>query len=151
ARKTLAALYRGAFATVVPSLYEQASYQIAEALYCDCPVACSRIPPFLEQCEALGDAMVYFDPEDPDSIAQAILRIRDQREAIRARKQAASQAIWKRTWKHAAGEWLGVFREAADLARRARHEDDWDAARAAAVETLPADPERLEVFLFLHT
>jgi glycosyltransferase involved in cell wall biosynthesis len=144
-RKTLASLYRCAYAVLVPSLYEQASYQIAEALYCGVPVACSRIPPFLEQCAPLGGAMVYFDPEEPDSIAQAVLHIREQREAVRQRQQAASHVIWKRDWKHVAGQWLAVFREAAELARQARHEEPWDAAPPAT------NPERLEVFLFLHT
>src|SRR5205823_9587903 len=105
-RPLLAALYQGAFATLVSSLYEQASYQIAEALYFNCPVACSRIPPFLEQCEPLGDAMLYFDPENPDSIAQTILQIRDQRDGIRQKQHAASQVLWQRTWVHAAAEWM---------------------------------------------
>jgi alpha-1,3-rhamnosyl/mannosyltransferase len=150
-RKMLAVLYRNAFATLVPSLYEQASYQIAEALHCNCPVACSRIPPFLEQCAPLGDAMIFFDPEDPDAIAQAILQIREQREAIRHKQQAASQVIWQRTWKHVAAEWLVVFREAAAMTRQARHEEDWDTAQPTGTEALPLDPQRLEVFLFLHT
>jgi glycosyltransferase involved in cell wall biosynthesis len=150
-RKTLAAVYRAAYAVLVPSLYEQASYQIAEAMHCNVPVACARIPPFLEQCAPLGDAMIYFDPEDPDAIAQAILTIRDRRDIIREQQQAASQVIWKRTWKHVAGDWLRIFVEAADVARAAEREEEWQPAQAATADALPADPERLEVFLFLHT
>jgi glycosyltransferase involved in cell wall biosynthesis len=148
-RKTLAAVYRSAYAVLVPSLYEQASYQIAEALHCNVPVACARIPPFVEQCRPLGDAMIYFDPEDPQAIAQAILTIRDRRNAICAQQQAASQVIWKRTWKHVAAEWLGVFRQAAELARTTQRVDE--AEPPCTGPLLPAAPERLEVFLFLHT
>ncbi len=148
-RRTLACLYRCAFATLVPSLYEQASYQIAEALYFKCPVACSRIPPFLEQCEPLGDAILYFDPENPDSIAQAILRIRDERDALRARQERASQALWKRTWTSVAAEWMEVFREGAELARQARQAGDAEPAWVPAAGSV--DPQRLEVFLFLPT
>jgi glycosyltransferase involved in cell wall biosynthesis len=150
-RRTLACLYSCAFATLVPSLYEQASYQIAEGLYFKCPVACSHIPPFLEQCEPLGDAMVYFDPENPDSIARAILRIRDEREAIRQKQEAASQTLWQRTWTHVAAEWLNVFREGANLARQARQAEQREQAWAPAAHAAPADPQRLEVFLFLPT
>jgi glycosyltransferase involved in cell wall biosynthesis len=150
-RRTLACLYRCAFATLVPSLYEQASYQIAEALYFKCPVACSRIPPFLEQCAPLGDAMLYFDPESPDSIAQAILQIRDRRDAIREKQHDASQFLWQRTWTHVAAEWMEVFREGAELARQARPALDHDTTWVPASNGAPADPQRLEVFLFLPT
>jgi len=150
-RKTLACLYRCAFATLVPSLYEQASYQIAEALYFKCPVACSRIPPFLEQCAPLGEAMLYFDPESPDAIAQAILRIRDQREAIRQQQYEASQILWQRTWTQVAGEWMDVFREGAELARKTLRPRHSEAAWVPAGDAVPADPQRLEVFLSLPT
>src|SRR5262249_46687961 len=43
-RAALAGLYRGAFAAVLPSLYEEALFPVAEALRHGCPVACSRIP-----------------------------------------------------------------------------------------------------------
>ncbi len=149
-RKTLAALYRRAFATLVPSLYEQASYQIAEALHTGCPVACSRIPPFLEQCAPLGDAMVYFDPEDSDSIARAVLQLRENRSAVRHRQLHASRALTPRTWRDAAGEWLEVFREAAELAAR-REAGDARGVPALPGDVPPGEREPLEAFLFLPT
>lgn len=114
-RRTLAALYQCAFATIVPSFYEQGSFPIYEALYWGCPVACSEIPSLVEQCEPLDDAMIYFDPHDPEEIARAILRIRDDREKIRARQQATKPRLWQRTWRDAARDWLTVFREAIEL------------------------------------
>src|SRR5262249_30426508 len=51
--KRLSALYRGAFVTVVPSLYASSCAQIAEPVHCGCPVACSRIPAFLEGYQRL--------------------------------------------------------------------------------------------------
>jgi glycosyltransferase involved in cell wall biosynthesis len=116
-REELASLYQGAFATIMPSLYEQGSFPIHEALHWGCPVACSDIPPLREQCEAMGEAMLYFDPLDPDAIARAILRIRDDRQSIRARQYAASRVLWQRTWKDVAREWLAVFKEAAEMGR----------------------------------
>jgi glycosyltransferase involved in cell wall biosynthesis len=122
-RRELRALYRCAFATIVPSLYEQGSFPIYEAIHGGCPVACSNIPSLVEQCQPLGDAMIYFDPHDPKAIAQAILHIRDHRESIRARQQTASRMLWQRTWRDAARDWLHVFGEAIELAnhQRLRH------------------------------
>jgi glycosyltransferase involved in cell wall biosynthesis len=152
-RNTLAALYRLAFATVMPSLYEQGSFPVYEALSAGSPVACSDIPALREQCAALGDAMLYFDPHDPGNIAQVIARILSDRAGIIARQQAASRPLWRRTWEHAARDWLDVFREAIDSDRWQKHGLDrkllapWP--RAVAV---PAEPRerRRHVFLFLQ-
>lgn len=114
-RRTLAVLYSRAFATLVPSLYEQGSFPIYEALAWKCPAACSSIPALREQCASLGDAMLYFDPHDPREAARVVLEIRDRRAEIIAAQQAAKAALWQRTWRDAAGEWLSVLREAAAL------------------------------------
>jgi glycosyltransferase involved in cell wall biosynthesis len=148
-RRTLAAVYRSAYAVIVPSLYEQGSFQIVEALHFNIPVACARIPAFVEQCAPLGDAMIYFDPENPADIAEAILTIRNRRDVIREQQRVASQALWKRTWKQVAAEWLPVFREAATLAGTLREEEQ--AADSPTGPVLAADSEKPEVFLFLHT
>jgi glycosyltransferase involved in cell wall biosynthesis len=111
-RRTLAALYQNAFSTIVPSLYEQGSFPIYEALHWGCPVACSNIPSLVEQCRQLGDAMIYFDPHDPKAIAEAILQLRNDPEGILARQQAAKSILWQRSWRDAARDWLFVLREA---------------------------------------
>jgi glycosyltransferase involved in cell wall biosynthesis len=115
-RTTLDALYRNAVATIVPSLYEAVCFPIYEALQRGCPVALSRIPALVEEYQAMADALLYFDPEDPEDLARIILRIRDDRKGIRARQQAAAPALWERTWKDAARDWLTVFHEAVTLA-----------------------------------
>jgi glycosyltransferase involved in cell wall biosynthesis len=114
-RVTLGALYRCALATVVPSLYEQGSFPIYEALHWGCPVACSDIPSLREQCRSMGDAMIYFDPLDAEDLARTILTIRDNRETILDRQQCAGKALWQRTWTDAARDWLAVFREAVEI------------------------------------
>jgi glycosyltransferase involved in cell wall biosynthesis len=117
-RSMLGGLYLGAIATIVPSLYEQGSFPIYEALHWKCPVACSDIPSLREQCAAMGDAMLYFNPRDPEAIARLILNIANDRETIAARQHAASRVLWQRTWSDVAREWLVVFREAVEIARR---------------------------------
>jgi len=153
-RATLAALYRLAFATVIPSLYEQGSFPIYEALHEGCPVACSDIPPLREQCAVLGEAMLYFDPRDPASIARAILSIRTDRPGVHARQQAASRPLWQRTWADAAGDWLEIFREAIDIDRWQKHGVDRKLLEPwpRISDTIAAAPrdDRRAVFLFLQ-
>ena len=115
-RATLDALYRNAVGTILPSFYEEVCFPVYEALQRGCPVAFSRIPALVEQYQAMGDALLCFDPEDPEDLARIILKIRDDRESIRATQQAAAPALWKRTWQDAAREWLKVFHEAMTLA-----------------------------------
>jgi glycosyl transferase family 1 len=115
-REVLAALYQGAFATIVPTLYEQGSFPIYEAIHWHCPVACSDIKPLRDQCATMGDAMLYFDPLDPQDIARVILLIRADREAVSSRQQQASAVLWNRTWTDVGRECLEVFKEAAGIA-----------------------------------
>jgi glycosyltransferase involved in cell wall biosynthesis len=60
--------YRRASALVFPSLYEGFGQPVLEALACACPVACSDLPALRE---VGGDAAMYFDPNEAESIAQA--------------------------------------------------------------------------------
>jgi glycosyltransferase involved in cell wall biosynthesis len=66
----LVSLYRRASALVFPSLYEGFGQPVLEALACACPVACSDLPPLRE---VAGDAAVYFDPAEPESIAAGVV------------------------------------------------------------------------------
>ena len=114
-RLVLAALYQQAFATLMPSLYEECAFPVYEAVRAGSPVACSDLPAMREQFRMMGDSMLYFDPEDPRSIADAVRWIQAGRERIRSRQQEMGQGMWRRTWKDVASDWLEVFREAADM------------------------------------
>ena len=141
-RRKLSALYRGAFATIVTSLYEQASFQISEALSCGCPVACSDIPAFTDQCAPLGDAMIYFDPHRPEAIAEAVLRLRVNRETYCLRQVERFRGIHKRMWDQVARDCLEVLHEAIALPPA-------PSCTRLAVFAEPAP--RLSVQLFLQT
>ena len=67
-------LYRSAAALVYPSLYEGFGIPCVEAMACGCPVAASNVASLPEVC---GDAAVYFDPVDPESIADGIRTVLD--------------------------------------------------------------------------
>ena len=62
-------LYREAYALVFPSLYEGFGIPLLEAMACGCPVISSNTSSMPEVC---GDAAIYFDPLDTDSLATAM-------------------------------------------------------------------------------
>ncbi|MBP7141028.1 MAG: glycosyltransferase family 4 protein [Opitutaceae bacterium] len=82
-RPEISWLYRNARALVFPSLFEGFGIPLIEAMQAGCPVACASNT---SQPEVAGEAALYFDAENPSSIAAAILRIsRDP--ALRTRLQ----------------------------------------------------------------
>lgn len=94
----LAELYAAALAYVDPSLHEGFGMQVIEAMACGTPVVCSdrgALP------EVAGDAAVLVDPEDPAGIAEAVVRVfedRGLRERLVARgEERAASFTWERT------------------------------------------------------
>jgi len=70
---TLAEYYRGAVATIFPSLYEGFGIPVIESMACGTPVIASRIPAIIETA-GHGNA-AFIDPLDTESISQAIVDI----------------------------------------------------------------------------
>jgi glycosyltransferase involved in cell wall biosynthesis len=68
----LVALLKNANALVFPSLYEGFGIPPLEAMLNGCPVIASEIPPVVEVC---GDAALYFDPGNVDSMTHALRRV----------------------------------------------------------------------------
>jgi glycosyltransferase involved in cell wall biosynthesis len=98
----LAQLYRRAAALVFPSLYEGFGQPVLEALASACPVACSTLPPLQE---VAGEAAVYFDPLEPESIAAAV------REAIERGGASGPARAARFTWDACARRHDAVYRE----------------------------------------
>ena len=87
-----------------PSLYEGFGQPVLEALACAWPVACSDLPPLRE---VAGDDAVYFDPRDPESIADAI------RAAIARGGASGPDRAAEFTWDECARRHDAVYRELA--------------------------------------
>ena len=100
----LVELYRRASALVFPSLYEGFGQPLLEALACACPVACSDLPPLRE---VAGDAAVYFDALDPESIAAATL------DTIARGGSSGPERASSFTWDSCARKHDAVYRELA--------------------------------------
>lgn len=94
---TLAALYRRARATVIPSLHEGFGMPALEAMACGCPVTSSGREAL---GEVSGSAALRFDAGDPQAIAVAIERVSGagaERERLRVDGRAlAARFTWER-------------------------------------------------------
>lgn len=94
--KDLISLYKGAIATVIPSLEEGFSLTAVESMSCGTPVVVSDIPVHREIC---GSAAIYFNPADLNDIRQkidfAVSLVEDSRkELIGQGKMQAKNFSW---------------------------------------------------------
>lgn len=111
-RPTLAGLYQHAAMTVVPSLYEQGSYPVVEAIHWGSPAACSDIPALREYLEKLQGAVPFFDAREPRRVVDVVAAVLADRASVLARQQAALTQMATRSWQTVAEEWITVLREA---------------------------------------
>jgi alpha-1,3-rhamnosyl/mannosyltransferase len=112
---SLCALLNGAYALAFPSLWEGFGLPAVEAMSCGVPVLASRrgsLP------EVVGDAGLYFDPEDPAAIAATALRLLAD-PALRERLSGLAVARATRySWDRAAELAELSFRRALEDRRR---------------------------------
>jgi glycosyltransferase involved in cell wall biosynthesis len=104
--------YRAADAFVYPSLNETFGLPLLEAMACGCPVVTSDTS---AMPETAGGAAVLADPEEPASVARAIVEAAGpQRDRLReAGLRRASQFTWAAT----GAATLDVYREVAERRR----------------------------------
>jgi glycosyltransferase involved in cell wall biosynthesis len=105
ADKELPALYKNAKVFALPSLYEGFGLPVLEAMSYGCPVVVSRTSSLPE---IAGEAGIYVDPEDAESIAKGLAealegKSRDERAG------AAKVQVAKFTWEKAAKQTLEVL------------------------------------------
>jgi glycosyltransferase involved in cell wall biosynthesis len=98
--------YQTAACFLFPSLYESSGLPPLEAMAFGCPVIVSDIPALRERC---GDAAIYCDPHDADSIAQAITRVMEDKELRCRLREMGYQRAASYTWKACAFETLDLI------------------------------------------
>ncbi len=100
--------YQEARAYVFPSLYEGFGLPPLEAMARNCPVASSdrsSLP------EILGDAAVYFNPEDRDDMADKIKRLLDDEGFRESLIAAGLKQVKKYSWWECANKTLDVYKK----------------------------------------
>lgn len=104
--RLLAGYYDGATALVYPSLYEGFGMPILEAMSLSCPVICSNSSSLPE---AAGDAAVYFDPTDVESIKYALESSLFDTSILKDLSDRGRIRNSMLTWEKAARQTLSVY------------------------------------------
>jgi glycosyltransferase involved in cell wall biosynthesis len=111
-------LYEAADMCVFASSCENMPNILIEGMASGLPTACSSYEPMPE---VLGDAGVYFDPEDVDSIMEAFDRLMQSPELRREKADEAFKRAALYSWRRCADETFdflaGVVKQGTDLAR----------------------------------
>lgn len=105
----LPALYSGATVFVQPSLYEGFGLPIIEAMSCGIPVACSNTSSLPE---VAGDAAMFFDPKDPQSIAFTIGEIIADVGKYENLKAKSIRQASRFSWQQTASETIETYHKA---------------------------------------
>lgn len=109
-REQLPSLYRSANAFVYPSLYEGFGLPVIEAMACGVPAvvsAASCLP------EIVGDAGMLAQPEDPNSIADALMTLASNEELRRGMARKGQSRARSFSWDRLAADTLQVYLEVA--------------------------------------
>ncbi|MDZ7675250.1 MAG: glycosyltransferase family 1 protein [Acidimicrobiales bacterium] len=115
-REVRDALYRGAVASVYPSVFEGFGLPVLESMALGCPVVTSAGT----SCEELvsGGAGLAVDPHDPERIAAGLAELLDDAE-LRARVVAAGfERAAGHTWERAAQQVVEGYRDAVEAGVR---------------------------------
>jgi glycosyltransferase involved in cell wall biosynthesis len=95
----LAGLYKHAMCLIYPSFYEGFGLPPLEAMLLGCPVIASNRSSLPEVC---GDAALYCDPSDPQTIASAISKLIEQPELVQQLRIKSKEHAANFTWKKSA-------------------------------------------------
>ena len=106
----LSALFQGAHAYASASLNEGFGLPGVEAMHFGLPLAVANTSVFNE---IYDDAAVYFDPNDPDDIAEKLRLLAQDRQFYEHRQEKAAQRALFFDWDTAARETLALLKVAA--------------------------------------
>jgi glycosyltransferase involved in cell wall biosynthesis len=102
----LTELYNAAEMLVFPSFYEGWCAPPLEAMACGIPVVCSNIPAV---AEVTGDAAIFFDPKDPEAIANEINKVLYNSSLREHMIKTGCAHVGKHTWERSAERLENIF------------------------------------------
>jgi len=103
----LYSLYKLARALVFPTKYEGWGFPLSEAFIAGVPVACSNVTTLPEQA---GDAALLFDPNDIDSISDAIFRVWTDEQLRRQLVERGKKRVQSYSWEKSARLYRAHYR-----------------------------------------
>jgi glycosyltransferase involved in cell wall biosynthesis len=106
--KNLPELYSAADMAAVPSLYEGGGMGVLEAMASGVPVLCSRSAALPEVAE---HAALYFDPENPEDMADRMVTIATNRDAYLECRRAGLERVGAFSWDICAEKTLQIIHE----------------------------------------
>ena len=104
----LPSLYKNAQCFVLPSLYEGFGLPVLEAMQFGCPVVTSNVSSLPE---VGGDAVIYFDPESVDDMAEKIDKVISDEKLRAEMVEKGYNQVKKFSWEKTAKETLKVLEE----------------------------------------
>jgi glycosyltransferase involved in cell wall biosynthesis len=108
--QTLAALYGGTLALLLPSLYEGVGFTALEAMACGAAVISSTggaLP------DTVGKAGLLLPPLDVGAWREALSTISEEDSLRRSLAAAGLELVKRRSWEQAARDYLAIYREVA--------------------------------------
>jgi glycosyltransferase involved in cell wall biosynthesis len=109
--KSLPELTSGADIVVFPSIYEGFGMGVLEAMASGVPVACARAASLPETAE---HAALYFDPLDPEDMADRMVTLTTNREVYRESRVLGLERVKSFSWDRCAKRTLEIIQETAE-------------------------------------
>lgn len=103
----LRSIYRLATALVFPSVCEGFGLPLLEAMASGIPVVASQAPALPEICQ---DAALFFDPEHPEEMAEAIIRVLKDETLRKDLVHRGAQRLEDFSWELTAEKTLSIYR-----------------------------------------
>ncbi len=110
--KVIDSLISRARLLVSPSIYEAICTPAMDAWHFGTPTAISDIPPFREHEKTWSIKSAFFDPMDPENIADVLEAYLNQYDKAREDGRVSKENMARYTWDNVASRYLDVFRRA---------------------------------------